>query len=100
MAPTSIYNTFSCEVRAQFLGPETLSVPAGTFETQRVRIEVFQRVHGTTAAGLQSGVVAVGTFWVSPAEKRLVKGVVNYETQQPWTESMELVSTRIPANEN
>ena len=88
----TLYNTYECEVSAVFEGSDTVTVPAGTFQAQRVRVKVYQQVWGSTAAGNLSGVIADGQFWISPKAGRIVKAVIEYEADRPWTETMELVS--------
>jgi hypothetical protein len=98
-APVSIYNTYECEVSAVFEGSESVTVPAGTFQAQRVRVKIYQQVWGTTAAGSISGVIAYGQYWVSPKAGRVVKAVITHEVDGTWTETLELISFRARSQE-
>jgi len=80
-----------CLVRAEPVGTETINVPAGTFQTQVVRVIVKSEAFGGHR-GAQSSVVSDAKFWISPKAGRIVKAVVNYEADRPWTETMELAS--------
>jgi len=92
-APKSVYNTYDCEVSAEFQGTEPVTVPAGTFDAQRVRVEIYRRVWGAYG-GQPSGVIAVGQFWISPKAGRVVKAEVQYDLAHRWSEKMELISLR------
>jgi hypothetical protein len=87
----SVYNSYDCEVSAEFQGSERVTVPAGTFEAERVRVQVYRRVWGSWG-GQPSGVIAVGQFWFSREAGRVVNAEVKFDLARPWTESMELVS--------
>lgn len=91
--PKTIYRTAECEVSAERLGAETVTVPAGTFETQVVRVKVRQEMWGSAVAYL-NGPVAEARYWISPAVGRIVRAEIHYALERPWTETMELVSYR------
>lgn len=90
-APSSVLNTNECEIRVEFEGGETITVPAGTFEAQRVRVRIFQHVWGYSSQA-RSGVVAEGRFWFAPKVGRVVSSTVTYEVEPTWTETMTLES--------
>jgi len=84
-------SSFECLIRAEFSGSEEISVPAGTFRANRVRVAVdAERIGG--APGPRTIPVLRARYWIAPRAGRLVKGVVEYDAEQPWTETMELVS--------
>lgn len=91
--PKTIYRTAECEVNAEHLGSETVTVPAGTFETQLVRVKVRQEMWGSAVAYL-NGPVAEARYWISPAAGRIVRAEIRYDLERPWTETMELVFYR------
>jgi len=95
--PKTIYRTAECEVIAELVGTETVSVPAGTFESQVVRVKVRQEVWSSALAYL-SGPVAEAKYWISPAAGRIVRAEIRYDLERPWTETMELVSYRRSAD--
>jgi len=72
-------------------------VPAGTFESQVVRVKVRQEVWSSALAYL-SGPVAEAKYWISPAAGRIVRAEIRYDLERPWTETMELVSYRRSAD--
>lgn len=87
-----------CEVRAEFTGPDLVSVAAGTFESQRVRVKIASQMRGGYM-GARRRNTGEGTFWISAASGRLVKAVVKYDAERPWTETMELVSMKVAMRE-
>lgn len=91
--PKTIYKTAECEVVAEYAGTETVTVPAGTFESQVVRVRVRQEVWSSALAYL-SGPVAEARYWISPSAGRIVRAEIRYDLERPWTETMELVFYR------
>jgi hypothetical protein len=86
------YNTYDCEVVVKFEGEEVVSVPAGNFAAQVVRVEITQIIWGFTT-GQRSRSIAFGRFWLAPKAGRLVKASVTYRGSR--TERMELISTNV-----
>jgi len=84
--------TYDCEIRADFLGIESVTVPAGTFPAHAVRITVDAQAWGGHNAHRFNLINA--RFWISAKAGRIVKAVITHEADPPWTETMELVSYR------
>jgi hypothetical protein len=89
--------SYACQVRAVFSGTETVTVPAGPFQAYVVRVNVVaERTHG----GFRTIPVVTGKFWISPDAHRMVKAIVDYDAERPWTETMELVSMKVEADQS
>lgn len=56
---------------ARFVGSETVSVPAGTFETQKLIVDGVQFVRGSFQVALSRKYTL--TVWYAPAAKRFIK---------------------------
>jgi hypothetical protein len=81
---------YECEIQADSLGIESIAVPAGTFPAHVVRVTVDAQAFGGHNARRFNVVNA--RFWISPKAGRIVKAMITYEADHPWTETMELVS--------
>jgi len=81
-----------CVARAEFVGTEIVSVPAGHFGAHVIRVTVAQESTGRWGTRLQSIIDA--TFWLSPPVGRLVKATTRHHGDAPWSETMELVAFR------
>lgn len=78
-----------CEVKAQFAGRDRVTVPAGMFDAVRVHVTIdAQQISGFNLRQH----IGDGDFWVSSETRRIVKAIVRYDAERPWTETMELVS--------
>jgi uncharacterized caspase-like protein len=84
-----------CQAKALAMGGERITVPAGSFETEK--FAVF------ADGGVSDSALSVrGHFWLSSTVGRIVKARVSYTssrasffgTRDTWTETMELVSYR------
>ena len=80
-----------CEIEARVAGRDRVTVPAGMFDAVRVHVTVDSQQ--TMGRHIRQH-IGDGDFWISPETKRIVKAVVHYDADRPWTETMELVSYR------
>jgi hypothetical protein len=87
------YNMYECEVVVKFVGAETVSVPAGTFEAQVVRVEITQNTKGFTT-GWRSRSIAIARYWFVPKTGRFVRAVIR-SGDGSRGETMELISTNV-----
>lgn len=87
-------NRSVCATEAKVLGEETITVPAGIFETTKIQIRL------TRMLGFRIPVQSVFTVWYAKAAKRLVKqrqqdlggGMGNMSTEVPDDNTTELVA--------
>jgi hypothetical protein len=88
--------SIECHASGRIEGAEQITVPAGTFDTVRVRVDVqLDVVGGSDHTSPVAGTLAVGQYWISPQAGRIVKASVEYRTEQPWSETMELAAMQV-----